>query len=66
MTRPQQPELDRSGRGATDQRSAEAKAGQDPRAPRADEGSGATPSANISTDQRKSGTRSTSRDAQVE
>lgn len=63
MTHPQQPELDRSGRGATDQRSAEVKAGQDPRAPRGEQAGGPTPAANASADERASGTRSTTRDA---
>lgn len=63
MTHPQQPELDRSGLGATDQRSAEVKAGQDPRAPQGEAGAAPTPSANETTAQRKSGSKSTTRDA---
>lgn len=61
MTHPQQPELDRSGRGATDQRSAERKA--DPNAPAGSAAGGPTPTANAPADAVRSGTASRTRDA---
>ena len=63
MTHPQQPEVDRSGLGATDQRSAELKAAQGPRAPQDENEMPDAPDANVSTDARKSGAKSTTRDA---
>jgi hypothetical protein len=64
MTRPQQPELDRSGRGATDQGSARAKANARPLASSGD--AGPVPPGNATTDARASGRPSRTRGALVD
>lgn len=63
MTHPQQPEFDRTGLGANDQRGDAARAPLGPKAPSGDEGGEPTPRANATADERRSGSASTTRDA---